>query len=177
MVRAQDMAIPLSWAGPPAQLRPRQAEDHAFLRELFRLNRWQEVTAAGLDSLAGTLFLAQQFDLQCRHYDQHYRLNGQRFIVVLADRSVGRLELWANRTGDGHQDLRVVDIALLPNQCGQGLGTALLRTVQAWAVADGRSVSLHVDPDNPAARLYRRLGFRRQGYQGRRWRMIWHPPA
>jgi ribosomal protein S18 acetylase RimI-like enzyme len=52
-----------------------------------------------------------------------------------------------------------VSMALLPAYRGQGIGTALL--VELIAQATGRYValSLSVDPQNPAMRLYERLGF------------------
>lgn len=60
-----------------------------------------------------------------------------------------------------------LSIALLPEFRGAGLGTALLKILISEARADGyQGLSLSVDPDNPAARLYPRLGFRKVGVAG-----------
>jgi GNAT superfamily N-acetyltransferase len=68
---------------------------------------------------------------------------------------IGRL--W---TADlGEDEVRLVDVTLLPEVRGAGLGGSLLRHVLDTAHARGRTVVLHVDPSNPALRLYRRLGF------------------
>lgn len=52
-----------------------------------------------------------------------------------------------------------MDLALVADARGQGLGTALLQGLLADADAEGRTVVLHVARDNPAQRLYLRLGF------------------
>jgi ribosomal protein S18 acetylase RimI-like enzyme len=56
-------------------------------------------------------------------------------------------------------DLRVMDIALLPAWRGRGFGSQLMRALFQLADAEGRSVSIHVERNNPALALYRRLGF------------------
>ena len=56
--------------------------------------------------------------------------------------------------------LRIMDVALLPEHRNRGVGTALLRNLQAEGAAAGKHVSIHVERFNPALRLYERLGFR-----------------
>jgi ribosomal protein S18 acetylase RimI-like enzyme len=63
-------------------------------------------------------------------------------------------------------ELRVIDIALLPEHRGRGIGTALMTWVTAIADREARSVTLHVEPWNPARRLYERLGFASEGLRG-----------
>ena len=70
-------------------------------------------------------------------------------------RPLGRLVL--DRRTD---DIRVVDVALMPEEQGQGIGTAVLREVLAEADVAGVPVTLHVVATSPARRLYERLGFR-----------------
>lgn len=52
-----------------------------------------------------------------------------------------------------------VSLALLPAYRGQGLGTALLTALIEQARGHYPALSLSVDPQNPAMRLYERLGF------------------
>jgi ribosomal protein S18 acetylase RimI-like enzyme len=47
----------------------------------------------------------------------------------------------------------------MPARRGQGVGTAIMRALQAAARASGRGVGIMVEKFNPALRLYRRLGF------------------
>lgn len=63
-----------------------------------------------------------------------------------------------NRTGmEGYIPENIlVYIAIDKNYRGQGLGTRLMQ--KALETADG-DVALHVEPDNPARKLYEKLGF------------------
>jgi GNAT superfamily N-acetyltransferase len=67
----------------------------------------------------------------------------------------------------------IVDIALLPEFRGVGIGGALFRDLLAEAAETGRQVTIHVDKFNPALRLYQRLGFQIVQDAGADWRMEW----
>jgi ribosomal protein S18 acetylase RimI-like enzyme len=98
-------------------------------------------------------FLRSQFDAQYAWYREHYAQAS--FDVVLVDgAAAGRL--YVHR---GPSEIRIVDIALLPEHRGNGTGTSLLRELLAEADAAGKSVTIHVERMNPALRLYERLGF------------------
>jgi ribosomal protein S18 acetylase RimI-like enzyme len=134
-------------------LRKERAEDQPFLRALFVSIRWPEFEPAGWPDEVRTEFLAGQFILQYRYYAKVYS-GGEFMIVEKSGLPVGRLYLF-----EGEDDLRIVDISLTTEERGRGLGTALLNGVQARAQASGRRVTIHVERNNPAHRLYRRLGF------------------
>lgn len=56
---------------------------------------------------------------------------------------------------------------------GRGLGSRLLRALLAQAARAGiRQLSLSVEIDNPALRLYERNGFRRVGRVGGAWTLV-----
>ena len=98
-------------------------------------------------------FLRAQFDAQDAWWRENYK--GASFDVVVVDgEPAGRL--YVHR---GASELRIVDIALLPEHRGSGIGTALLDNLLAEADAAGKSVTIHVERMNPALRLYERLGF------------------
>lgn len=59
----------------------------------------------------------------------------------------------------GDAEIRIVDIALLPEHRGGGIGTALLEELLAEADTSGKSVTIHVERQNRALRFYERLGF------------------
>jgi ribosomal protein S18 acetylase RimI-like enzyme len=75
------------------------------------------------------------------------------------------------------EEIRIVDITLLPEFRGSGTGSGLLRELMAEAAAAGKRLSIHVEVQNPAMRLYERLGFRPVGDAGVYLRMEWDPSA
>lgn len=121
-------------------------------------------TAAEKDAL-----LTMQFEAQHRSYQD--RFTEARFDVIeLRGEPAGRL--YVDRRED---EIRLVDIALLPEHRGRGIGTALLRSLLDEGAASGRRVSIHVEHTNPALRLYERLGFERVRDDGIYWFMEWTP--
>ena len=98
-------------------------------------------------------FLEMQFDAQDRWYRVQYP-QATFDVVVVDGEPAGRL--YVNR---GEGEVRIVDIALLPDHRGRGIGGSLLRTLLAEADAGGKSVTIHVERLNPALRLYESLGF------------------
>jgi ribosomal protein S18 acetylase RimI-like enzyme len=135
-------------------LRDEHDEDEAFLRELYASTRADEIASVGWSAVQADAFLRMQFDLQRRHYRHHFA--GTSFqIVELDDRRIGRL--YVDYTP---RDVRVLDIALMPDARGKGIGRRLLEHVIAQASLRGAPVTLHVALQNRARRLYERLGFR-----------------
>ena len=127
-------------------LRPATAEDEPFLRQLFNSTR-PDLLLLPLE-MAGPL-IDMQYRAQRMHYEKGFP-NAEEMIVVRDEAPVGRMITW-----DGGDDLHLVDISLLPEFRGRGIGTSLLSSL----IAKGRPVTLMVRADNPAHRLYRRLGF------------------
>ncbi|WP_183092708.1 GNAT family N-acetyltransferase [Nocardioides stalactiti] len=150
-------------------LRPVTEADESFLVALYGSTR-ADLALLPLDPEQHDVLVRMQYRAQDQHYREQHP--GASFEVVEVDGApVGRL--YVDRTD---RDLRVVDISLLPEVRGRGMGTALLRRVQDEAAASGRSVSLHVASDNPAAALYARLGFRPVADLGAYRRLEWSAP-
>jgi len=59
-----------------------------------------------------------------------------------------------------------LSVAVLQEYMGRGIGTRLLAKLLEAASPDYEAVSLSVDADNPALRLYERLGFQTVGTTG-----------
>jgi ribosomal protein S18 acetylase RimI-like enzyme len=146
------MPPPLRAAGALGiSYRPFADEDLPFVAELYASTRREEVAVTGWPPAAQEAFLRQQHEAQHSHYAQHYA-DAEWLIVERGGEAVGRLYLL--ETADG---LHIVDISLVPQSRGQGIGGAILRDI--LALAGERSVSIHVEKVNPARRLYARLGF------------------
>ncbi|WP_433616365.1 N-acetyltransferase family protein [Dactylosporangium sp. CA-139114] len=136
------------------RVRPATDADDAFLRAVHAASRGEEVAGFGWDPGQAAAFLAMQFDAQRRHFRSAWprAVDG---VVEAAGEPVGRL--YVDR---GPAAFTVLDVALLAGARGTGIGTALLRGLQAEAAALGRAIELRVVSGNPARRLYERLGFR-----------------
>lgn len=134
-------------------LRGETTADRDFLADLYASTREEELRSVDWNDARKHAFLRSQFELQWAHYRQHYQ--GAEWLVVLReDVPIGRLYL---KTGAA--EVRLMDIALVPAQRRQGMGTVLMRAVLHYADQLGAPVSLHVEPFNPAFGLYGRLGF------------------
>lgn len=139
---------------------PAGDDDLAFLEEVYVSTRAQEVAGTGWSEELQRQFLGEQFSLQHRHYRTHYA--GAHWLIVLkGETRVGRLYLvrWP-------AELRIIDIALLPEARGRGIGSAILADLLAEAHAQELAVSIHVERTNPALSLYLRLGFAKAGEHG-----------
>jgi GNAT superfamily N-acetyltransferase len=134
-------------------LRPAGPEDEPFLRRVYAGVREEELSVVPWTQEQRDAFLAQQFDAQDAHYRRHY--GSASFDVIELDGApVGRL--YVARWDD---EIRVVEIALLPAHRGEGIGSALLGELVAESEATGKRLTIHVERFNRALELYRRLGF------------------
>lgn len=137
----------------PIRFRPITPEDQELLFRVYASTREEELSVVEWEPGQKEAFLRQQFDAQHRWYQENYE--GAEFLVILRDAvPAGRLYIvrW-------EKEIRLVDIALLPEHRGGGVGSAILRGILAEGRAAGKPVTIHVERFNPALRLYERLGF------------------
>lgn len=146
-------------------------EDRGFLMRLYRSAREAELARTLWSEEEKQAFTAMQFRAQRSHYRQHYP-DALWLIIEAAGQPAGRLylERW-------EKEHRIIDVALLPERRGQGLGGAILRDLQGEAAEQGKPVGIHVEKENPAMTLYRRLGFRKTEDKGVYDLMHWQPPG
>jgi GNAT superfamily N-acetyltransferase len=143
--------------------------DVPFLRALYASTREEELRPVDWPESQKAAFLGQQFDAQHRYY--HEQFPAADFLVVERNGdAIGRIYL--DRRPD---ELRLVDIALVPEARNQGLGEALLRDLLDEGQAASLPVRIHVEQFNPAMRLYLRLGFAPVEDQGVYQLMEWRP--
>jgi ribosomal protein S18 acetylase RimI-like enzyme len=133
--------------------RPMTEGDLPFVAELYASTRREEVAQTGWPPEAQEAFLRHQHEAQHSHYSIHFP-DAERLIVERAGQAIGRLYL---REIPGF--LHIVDISLLHESRGRGIGGAIMRDVLGQARKLGKGVSIHVEKNNPARSLYRRLGF------------------
>lgn len=144
-------------------------DDRDFLVCVYGSTREAELDQVDWAPGQREAFVRMQFDAQDREYRRH-NPHGAFDVIEVDGRPAGRLYV-DRRPGD----LRIVDIALLPEFRGQGAGRRLLTELQGQAAAEGRIVSIHVEAHNRAAELYERLGFVLAEDLGVYRRMEWTP--
>ena len=147
-------------------LRPITSGDDAFLLGLYASTRENELAPVPWSEAQKQAFLRMQFEAQTRHYATHYAALSSFDVILVDCVPAGRLIVHR-----GERDVRIVDVALMPAFRGKGVGSGLLRALLDDSDAVGRSVSIHVEHDNPALRLYERLGFVKVSEQGISWLM------
>lgn len=143
--------------------------DYFFLRNLYASTRDEEMKQFPFDALQKRQFLDQQFAAQYQHYQLHYP-TCERNIIEVDGKPVGRL--WIDEWKD---QIRLVDIALVPETRGMGIGTALVLEILERGRAAGKPVTIHVEAYNPALRMYQRLGFQKVDTNGVYYLMKWIP--
>lgn len=152
--------------GSTIGLRCIEAGDEAFLRDVYAGTRIDELAPLGWSAEQVEAFIAMQFEAQRRDYWHNY--DTSRFqIVTFGGVDAGRL--YVERRPD---ELRVVDIALLPEFRRRGIATQLFGTLFDEADAAGLAVRIHVEYNNPAQYLYLRLGFAFCGETGPVYRLM-----
>ena len=168
------LADALAHQYPGIGLRVESSDDLPFLSALYTGVRWQELSPADWPEAAKREFLDQQCRLQHAHYLQHYA--GAEMLLITA--AAPMLSAHAEATLDwpdpqsserqligriylrrGATEIRLMDIALLPCWQGKGIGQCLITSLQQSGRVHAVDITLHVEPTNPAQRLYQRLGF------------------
>ena len=139
---------------PTYALRPVTDEDEAFLLRLYGCSRPDAellaVSAAeNFDDLVRT-----QFELQRRHYQTSFP-DAVHEIIEIEGEPAGRI--WNDWRED---EVRCLDVALLPEHRSKGLGGQILEDLKAQAAQRRVVVTLSVEHWNPRARaFYERHGF------------------
>ncbi len=150
-------------------LRPVETYDGSLTFEIFASTRQAEMALVDWAESQKEVFLRSQFEAQRRSYLLQFP--SAQYQVILCDGiPAGRLI-----TEQSEHEIFLVDIALLPEQRNKGIGTFLLRELQAQTAQAGKLIRLHVELFNPAMHLYERLGFAGVRQSGLYYEMAWRP--
>jgi len=152
------------------QLRPIEERDRAFLRALYATTRADELAAVDWTETQKADFVRFQFRAQHTYYMEQFP-DAEFDLVLEDDEPIGRL--YVDRRED---EIRLIDIALMPERRRSGIGGSLMRRVLDEARQADLPVQIHVERNNPALALYRRLGFEVVEDQQVYYLMKWTPP-
>ena len=141
--------------GREVALRPARPEDYEELVRVYASTRADELAQVTWWTYEQKLaFCRQQYEAQKAEYDSRYP-EAQYDVILLDGRTAGRL--WIGRD---EEQIRLLDIAVLPWARGQGIGTAVVGSLIEEARAAGKRLRHMVFITNEGARrLYERLGF------------------
>lgn len=155
--------------GIKAWRRPVDAEDEGFVFAVFS-STWQHAVAAMPNPALAQHFLRIQYTAQERRFTARYP-DLERWVVMVGEERVGRLYLHRAPTA-----LHLVDLALLPEHRGLGIGRALTAELMAEATEQGLPIRMRLARTHDAIRRAMREGFRVVAEDDVETHLVWTPP-
>ncbi len=145
---------------PPITTRPITDADLPLLERIYASTRTEELAIVPWTDAQKSEFLAMQFRAQHTDYQSRYPDASFR-IIEMDGEPAGRLYVH-HRV----EEIRIIDISLLPEHRGHGIGSFLLESLIRESATCGTPLTIHVERQNPALHLYQRLGFTPIGETG-----------
>lgn len=155
----------------PITFRPITPDDADFLLRVYGSTRSDEMALVPWNEAQREAFVRMQFEAQHQYYQSKYPA-GDFLLILFDDRPVGRL--YVARL---EEEIRIVDVTVLPAERGAGIGTALLKDLMAEAARTKRPLRIYVENYNPSVRLFERLGFSATEDDGVNLLMQWRADA
>jgi ribosomal protein S18 acetylase RimI-like enzyme len=146
-------------------------DDVPFFLYLYATTRIDEMNLVPWTDEQKAAFLQQQFFAQKAHYDEYY-VDCQFLVIEMDGERIGRLYIDRDE-----QEIAIIDIALLPQFRGRGIGRMLMQEILDEARDTGKAVRIYVEHFNPARHLYDRLGFEHVDTNGVYHLMRWVAPV
>lgn len=150
-------------------LRPVAAEDHEFLVTVYGSTRADEMAMVPWTDEQRDAFVRSQFKAQGAHYEKSYP-TANHDIILASGKPVGRL--YVARL---ENEIRIVDITVLPLERGAGIGTYLIKALLEESERTNKITQIYVEDYNPSLSLFKRLGFSVGEQQGFHLLMQWNP--
>lgn len=159
--------------GRAVSLRPAAEEDYEDLVRVYASTRAPELErVTWWDDAQKLAFCRAQYDAQKAEYDARFP-HAEYDVVLLGGRTAGRI--WVGRD---EEEIRLLDIALLPEFQGHGVGAALVGALIDEARTTGKRLRHMVfELNEDARRFYERLGFRVFGEFSGYLQMEWTPES
>lgn len=156
---------------PGLRFRTIHEGDMDFLKKVYRSTRETELNLTSWNEQQKSNFISQQFEAQHQYYTENY--TGAHFTLILVgEQRAGRL--YAVEWPD---EIRIIDLTLLPEFRGKGYGSQILRSILDHGATNRKKVGIHVERTNPAMKLYDRLGFLIQEDKGVYQFLEWIPAS
>jgi len=137
-------------------LRPFQVSDEEFLLRLYRSTREGELSMVPWGEEQRAAFMRSQHSSQLRHYQSEYP-DAEHLIIEVAGAPVGRVYIDRRR-----DEIRILDISLLPEHRGKGIGSPIIENLMREAAGHRRRLTIYLESIGDGSRsrsLFERLGF------------------
>jgi ribosomal protein S18 acetylase RimI-like enzyme len=151
-------------------LRSVAPEDRDFLLELYQSSRGDDLRRLGWSENEIGHFLEKQYEAH-RTFEQRDYAQAVGAVILVSHQRVGRLLV-----DYAPDEIRCLDISLLPAWRNQGLGTYLIRRLQKESAERQQPLRLQVIRFNRAVNLFERLGFATASETGTHFQMEWKQP-
>lgn len=150
-------------------MRPAKPSDEPFLQVLYQSSRADLQWIDGEAELIDTV-VANQYQVQQAGMGNQYP-NAMHLIIEKTGAAIGAVTV-----DFGHNEVRLIYLALIPAARGRGYGKAVLLGVQRAAQQVASPVAVVVWRSNPQARrLYLQLGFQVEEAHPLAERLVWYP--
>ena len=150
------------------RLRPETSTDAPFILDLFISTRDDLLGWRDLPPAQRTELLKSQSAYQQTHYQAVYP-NAWFTIVEVDEKPAGRL--YVNQSS---QELRIIEISLLPEYRQHGIGTTLIKNIQAEASRTKTPVRLCAEIGSEVRNFYKNLGFQEAYRDATHIHFIWN---
>jgi len=127
--------------------------DESFIEKVYRSTREEELSHTHWPEEQKRAFIIMQSMAQEAEYRARFP-NASFQLIFYKQKPAGRLYTW-----EGENEIRLIDITLLPEFRGKGIGGSLLNELINLSAKNRKKISLHVDPANMVISLYTRIGF------------------
>lgn len=157
-----------------ATFRPFRPEDEEFLAAVYGSTRESELAQVPWSEEQRRIFIRFQSSAQLRHYQSEYP-QAVHTIIELDEIPVGRV--YVDRRED---EIRILDITLLPERRGRGIGSPIIKNLMLEAAQTGKAVSVHIESFGAGSRsqgLFERLGFKPAESNGFHTLYVWREDA
>jgi ribosomal protein S18 acetylase RimI-like enzyme len=124
--------------------------DESFLFALYSSTRADEMAIVPWSNEQKHAFVQSQFQAQQNHYLSEYP-NGKFQTINLDNQKIGRLYVC-----ELENKIHIIDLTLLPEFRGQGIGTQILTDILQTAE---KPVQIYLESFNQSLNLFTRLGF------------------
>ena len=158
-------------ASPKITLRPVVSEDQEFLVAVYASTRAEEMAMVPWTDEQRMQFIQSQFNAQQIYYAEKYP-TANHDVILANDKPVGRL--YVARLD---QEIRIVDITLIPTERNRGIGSYLIRQLLDEAQISTKRTRIYVEEFSRSLSLFKRLGFNTSEQQGFHLLLQWTPAA